>query len=191
MKSSIKKNTYRSIYRLLDKVSPLATDCGTLCGAACCTCGGDGTTVDSTDFDMGIYLLPGEEKLFTRKEPWLKWNVEDAEDFEFPDSWTGKVYFVRCTTPPECPREMRPLQCRFYPLCPYLDENQELHLILSPTDLPYKCPLIQDKMELQPRFVQATFTVWKRLLGDPYINDLVKLDSKELRKTKASIHIIK
>ena len=141
---------------------------------------------------MGIYLLPGEEKLFTRKENWLKWNVEDAEDFEFPNSWSGKVYFVRCKTPPDCPREMRPLQCRFYPLAPYLSENGKLNLILSPTELPYKCPLITDKIALQESFVKATYTVWKRLIQDPLINDLVKMDSKELRKKrKFKLNIVK
>lgn len=186
MRSTIRKRTYKAIYRLLDKVSPLSTDCGQLCSAACCKCGGDGSHEDSTDFDMGIYLLPGEEKLFTKKESWLKWNVEYAEDFEFPDSWSGKVYFVRCKTPPDCPREMRPLQCRFYPLFPYLAENGELEMILSPTELPYQCPLISEKMPLQESFVQATYTVWKHLIRDPLIYDLVAMDSTEIRRRRAN-----
>ena len=37
MKSSIKKNTFKAIYRLLDKVSPVNGDCGLLCGSICCT----------------------------------------------------------------------------------------------------------------------------------------------------------
>ena len=37
IKSTITKNEYRAIYRLLDKVSPIEYDCGKLCGAACCT----------------------------------------------------------------------------------------------------------------------------------------------------------
>lgn len=184
MKSTIRRNTYRAIYRLLNKVSPLPTDCGQLCAAACCNCGGDGSNEDSLDFDMGIYLLPGEEKLFTRQEEWLKWSIEYAEDYEFPDSWTGKVYFARCKTPPHCPREMRPLQCRFYPLAPYLTEKGELKLILSPTELPYQCPLIADKIALQDSFVKATLTVWKHLIRDPLIRDLVAMDSKSIRKNK-------
>lgn len=192
MKSTIRRNTYRAIYRLLDRVSPLSTDCGQLCSAACCSCGGDGSNEESTDFEMGIYLLPGEEKLFSRKESWLKWSVEDAEDFEFPDSWSGKVYFVRCKTPPHCPRELRPLQCRFYPLAPYLTEKGELNLILSPTELPYSCPLITERLPLQSSFIRATFTVWKRLIKDPLIRDLVVMDSKALRKrNRKKINIVK
>lgn len=191
MKSTIRKNTYKAIYRLLNKVSPLPDDCGKLCSAACCTCGGDGANENSTDFDMGIYLLPGEEKLFTRKEDWLKWSIEDAEDYEFPLSWSGKIYFIRCKTPPHCPREMRPLQCRFYPLSPYLDEEQNLRLILSTVALPYQCPLIEEKKTLQSAFTQATYTVWKRLIKDPLIWDLVEMDSKEIRKQGQKVHYVK
>ena len=187
MKSTIRKDTYRAIYRLLNRVSPLPGDCGQLCSAACCSCGGDGSGEDSLDFDMGIYLLPGEEKLFTQKEDWLKWNVDYAENFEFPASWYGKVYFVRCKTPPQCPREMRPLQCRFYPLAPYLSKDGELSLILSTTELPYRCPLIDDNMPLQESFIKATYTVWKHLIRDPLIRDLVKMDSKEIRRNKKKI----
>ena len=182
MKSTIKKSTYKAIYRLLDRVSPLSSDCGALCDSVCC-CGKETEPEDDLDFEMGIYLLPGEEKLFTRKESWLKWSVEDAEDYEFPHSWKGKVFFVKCKTPPDCPREMRPLQCRFYPLAPYLSERGNLKLILNPAQLPYRCPLIADKIPLQPRFIKANYTVWNRLIRDPHIYDLVQMDSKELRRT--------
>lgn len=177
MKSTIKRKTYAAIYRLLNRVSPLSGDCGTLCQAACCTCGGDSNTENELDFDMGIYLLPGEEKLFTRKETWLKWSVENAEDYDFPDSWFGKIYFVRCNCAPHCPREKRPLQCRFFPLAPHLTEEGQLILIYSDAELPYTCPLISEKMELTPSFIKATYTVWKRLIKDPLIFDLVTWDS--------------
>ncbi|MGI6731345.1 MAG: hypothetical protein ACOX5F_05510 [Anaerovoracaceae bacterium] len=190
MKTTIKRKTYKAIYRLLDKVSPLSSDCGQLCSAACCTCGGDSLDEDGKDFDMGIYLLPGEEKIFNRDEPWLKWSVENAEDYDFPDSWHGKIYFVRCTTPPHCPRNMRPLQCRFYPLFPYLSQDGKLSLILSPLNLPYECPLVVDKMTLEPSFIQATYTVWKRLIKDPYIRDLVEMDSQGVRQAGSEIHIV-
>ena len=85
MKSMIKKRTWRAIYRLLDHVSPIDGDCGKLCGAACCTCG------DESAEDLGIYLYPGEDAIHSRKSDWLEWTVEDAEDYDFPDSWIGKV----------------------------------------------------------------------------------------------------
>ncbi|MEE0741719.1 MAG: hypothetical protein ACLRWH_11940 [Emergencia sp.] len=171
MKSIIKKRTYQSIYRLLDKVSPVPYDCGSLCGAICCNCGND-------DEDLGIYLLPGEDKVHDRDADWLTWSSESAEDYDFPESWTGKVYFVRCKTPPHCPREKRPMQCRTFPLTPHIDDDGELSLVLNDTELPYRCPLIEDAMALSPDFIKATYTCWKHLIRDPLIYDLVKADSE-------------
>ena len=171
IKGSIKASTYRAIYRLLDRVSPIDGDCGLLCNAACCTSG--------SSLDMGIYLLPGEEKIHSKNDDWLTWTVDDAEDYEFPESWKGKVYFVKCKTPPKCPREKRPIQCRTFPLTPHITEDGELYLFYSDVDTPYRCPLIDEEVELQERFVQATYTVWKHLIEDPYIYDLVRQDSKQ------------
>lgn len=176
MKSSIRKSTYEAIYRLLDRVSPVPYDCGTLCGAACCTCGGDDT---EDDFQMGIYLLPGEEKLFSKDEKWLTWSVEQAEDYDFPDSWFGNVNFVHCNVAPACPRKRRPLQCRIFPLTPHISEDGILKLILSTEKLPYQCPLIEKNMKLTRSFIRANYTVWKHLIRDPLIYDLVKMDSED------------
>ena len=184
MKSTIRKSTYQAIYRLLDRVSPLETDCGILCGSTCCT-------YTDQDAEMGIYLLPGEEKLYTKKEDWLKWTVEKAENFDFPQSWRGNVFFIKCVTPPHCPRKSRPLQCRFFPLTPHITEDGILHLILNTTKLPYTCPLIAEKRPLTAAFVQATYTVWKRLIQDPYIFDLVLMDSQDRDLDKQPIHIVR
>ncbi|MGI6257371.1 MAG: hypothetical protein ACOYJU_04825 [Anaerovoracaceae bacterium] len=170
MISSIRKDTYLAMYRLLNSVSPLATDCGELCGSICCLPVGE---------DLGIYLLPGEEKVFTQREDWISWDSESVDGYEFPDSWRGKVYFIRCKTAPICPREMRPLQCRFYPLEPHLTEDDRLLLIWSTANTPYTCPLIREEMTLEPSFIKASYTVWKRLIEEPLIYDLVKLDSDQ------------
>lgn len=188
MKSSIRKSTYKAIYRLLDRVSPLEYDCGTLCGAVCCTCG---EATQEEDFSLGIYLLPGEEKLFSQDESWLRWTAERAEDFDFPESWSGKVYFITCHTPPVCPRESRPLQCRFFPLAPHIGQDGILRLILCADKLPYTCPLIAEQMELTPAFIQATYTVWKHLIRDPLIFDLVLMDSEDREAEDLALHFIR
>lgn len=173
MKSMIKKQTYLAIYRLLDRVSPVPFDCGTLCNAACCNCG------EADDEDLGIYLLPGEDKVHQRDGDWLRWSAEYAEDFDFPPSWKGKVYFVRCKTPPICPREKRPMQCRTFPLTPHIDDNGVLSLIFNDVELPYECPLIEEDIDLDSDFIKATYTCWKHLIRDPLIYDLVKQDSED------------
>lgn len=187
MKSTIRKQTYKAIYRLLDRVSPLDYDCGRLCGAICCTYGEH----DETNQEMGIYLLPGEDKLFSKKEDWLTWTGQWAQDFEFPESWTGKVSFVKCKTPPVCPREKRPLQCRFFPLEPHLTADGNLRLILSAVELPYSCPLITDQTELNPSFIQATYTAWTHLLRDPLIFDLVEMDSENRETDGLPLRFVK
>lgn len=181
MKSTIRKSTFLAIYRLLDKVSPLNEDCGKLCNCACCTGGGSVDDInDEDEFELGIYLLPGEEKVFTQKEDWLVWTKEPAQDYDFPDSWSGNVYFIRCKTPPICQRNKRPLQCRFFPLSPRLDENDNLSLVYSNVETPYSCPLIYEEYPLNTNFIKASLTVWKRLIKDPLIYDLVKKDSYSL-----------
>ena len=38
--------------------------------------------------------------------------------------------------------------------------------------------MIEEETELDPRFIQATYTVWKHLIRDPLIYDLVEMDSQ-------------
>lgn len=169
----ITARTFRAIYRLLDRVSPLDTDCGKLCGAACCT------SAYEHGEEMGIFLLPGEEQLHSPQDDWLDWSEESAEELGFPESWTDPVCFVHCKTPPVCPREKRPLQCRTFPLAPHLDAEGTLTLVYNDMDLPYRCPLIEEQMPLNDDFVQATQTVWAHLIRDPRIYDMVREDSIE------------
>ncbi|MDO4518566.1 MAG: hypothetical protein Q4B78_05095 [Bacillota bacterium] len=185
MKSTISKGTYRAMYRLLDRVSPIDGDCGKLCGAACCTCDytpedieyvSDGD-VNASDY-MGLFLLPGEEQVYEGEDTsWLDWGHLMAEEYDYPESWEGKVYFLQCKTPPVCNRKLRPIQCRTFPLAPHIDEYGVFHIIKDKDEYPYECPLTGD-MDIQEDFVKATYTVWKHLIRDPYICDLVLMDSE-------------
>ena len=183
IKSTIKKRTYKAIYRLLNAVSPLDFDCGRLCGEACCTeerpKAAEEELNDAPGTAMGIYLLPGEDKIHDKKDKWLSWSEENTEDYDFPASWKGKVFFVQCQGPSNCNRLMRPMQCRTFPLSPHIDDEGILSLVYNDMDLPYRCPLIEDEMPLNDSFIQATFTVWKHLIEDPLIYDLVREDSIE------------
>ena len=186
IESTIDKITYRAIYRLLDTVSPVDYDCGRLCGAACCTSTYEPDDIDfSADGDenadsyMGLYLLPGEEQVFDETDDsWIDWGFLTAEDYEFPESWSGKVPFIQCRTAPVCRRERRPIQCRTFPLAPHIDEDGMFCMIIHADELPYSCPLIDSKIELNGKFIKATYTCWKHLIRDPKILDLVLLDSE-------------
>ena len=135
-----------------------------------------------------MYLLPGEEKIHSKENRWLSWESHSTEEYAFPPSWQGNVYFVNCRGPENCLRRLRPLQCRSFPLKPVLlkaetkppaglvcrDEDSELGLIYHERNLPYCCPLIEASARLDPAFIRATYTVWKHLIRDPLIYDLVK-----------------
>ena len=172
LKGSTRRRTYKAIYRLLDRVSPVPFDCGTICGAACCTAA-------YSDEDLGIMLLPGEDKIHDKKDDWLSWESLGDDEYELPDTWKGKIFFVRCKTPPHCPRHLRPIQCRSFPLLPHLDMDGSLRMVMNDYDLPYACPMIEDGMELDERFVKATRTAGKHLIRDPLIYDLVWAESRE------------
>ena len=73
---------------------------------------------------------------------------------------------------------MRPIQCRSFPLLPHLDEDGTLQMIFNDYDLPYACPMIEEEIDLDERFVQATYTAWKHLIRDPLIYDLVWGESR-------------
>ena len=166
---------WKAVYRLLNRVETEVFDCGTLCGSACCSCTGERN-------EMGIYLFPGEHLLLQEAaetdgadavNDWLEWSCEDPQELGFPDSWTGPVYFLNCRTAPSCPRELRPLQCRTFPLKPVIGENGVLEMIWNDEDLPYSCPIIEQNMPIHDDYYKATYTVWSHLLRDRRIRDLV------------------
>ena len=146
LKSTILKSTYEEIYRRWDDCTPVPFDCGTICGAACCVADGGET--------MGIYLLPGEEKVHDKKDPWLTWSMDEAQDYDFPEAWRGKVPFVTCRGPEHCNRKKRPIQCRTFPLRPYLTGDEQ--------------------------FIRVCYENWRILIQDPLIRDIVKMDSQAI-----------
>ncbi len=165
----MKTNTvdYQKIYNLTAYVTPLKEDCGHLCGSICCRPDRENT--------LGMYLFPGEEKMFTGREDWLQWEQRDPREDDFPPSWVDPVYFVSCTKP--CPREKRPLSCRLFPLAPHLLSDGRLILIYETLELPYSCPLISKNITLEQDFIDVVAQCWQELLKDRRIRDLVIMDS--------------
>lgn len=164
---------YKALYRFLNRFDPISSDCGFLCGAACC---------QDADGELGIYMLPGEELLHREQEGFLTLSEEDAAEFDFPESWGPVIHLAACPGPARCIREIRPVQCRTFPLMPYITEEGALEMIYNDNELPYECPLIKQEIPLNDDFVRATRTAWKHLLRDPRIRDLVLLDSEALRE---------
>ena len=183
----LSKRSFQAIYRFLDHFDPVTYDCGRLCGSICCLCSTESDsntpyseTDENADYSMGLYLLPGEEQIFTGKEDWIVWGSIEASEYEFPESWGNRrVPFFQCNCAPRCPREKRPLQCRTFPLAPHIDEDGILSVIMHKDPLPYSCPLITQKESypVNVDFAKATWLVWSHLVRDPLIFDLVEMDS--------------
>ena len=170
---------YQYLYKLTDFPTPLRSNCGLLCEQVCCAPG--------INNDLGVYLFPGEEIMFTRQEDWLIWENQDPEEQQFPDSWTAPVHFLRCIA--SCSRHQRPLACRFFPLAPYLQQDNHLLLIYETMALPYRCPLIYDDIPLWDSFVRSTQEAWRIMLSDHRIKDYVVEESRYLENQGLPIRL--
>ncbi len=90
---------------ILEDVTPLARDCGRLCGARCCQADEDGRG--------GMLLFPGEQALYAGRAGFTLY----GDDSVMP----GMTLLV-CDG--HCDRKERPLACRVFPATPLLRENK-------------------------------------------------------------------
>lgn len=179
------KEIIEKIYKKLDEVSPLDYDCGKLCGEICCT-------YDDEDYqnkDLMIYLLPGEELIY-EDDSSFELRHFGIDEINYPYSWKNGVYTVICKNPPLCNRDIRPIQCRTFPLIPHISKDRKFHLIYDESEYPYKCPLINENIKLNDDFVKETYKVWRLLLNNKLVFDLVDMDSRKRENKKIEYKII-
>ena len=142
---------------LLYELTPLKTDCGRLCGGACC----------EGDEETGMLLFPGEEALY---EGCTFARVIPA-DFSLGKE-TAQLFVCSGT----CERENRPLACRLFPLFLKFKEDGSTKLRI---DVRAKavCPLTDYGIKsLDTDFKQAARKAYDLLLEDDvcraYLMDL-------------------
>ncbi|MGN0996850.1 MAG: hypothetical protein ACI4PG_08060 [Candidatus Ventricola sp.] len=132
---------------LMQDCTPLAADCGRLCGAACCQ--GDEMT--------GMLLFPGEEALYARC----------GFARVLPASFTlGGQPAQLLVCQGRCDRKNRPLACRLFPLFLTFkpDGSTRLRLDLRARAV---CPLTDYGIRaLDPAFRQAARQAYDLLLAD-------------------------
>lgn len=124
---------------LLHEATPLHFDCGLVCGHACCEEGEQGE---------GMLLFPGEEKLY---QP-----LPDGFSLSAAPDMPG-VSLLTCDG--VCDRSERPLACRFFPLVPLAERDEngaaKLRLALDRRAWPV-CPLMESGFRgLSLDFVEA------------------------------------
>ena len=161
---------YKRAWSLLEDITPLSgIDCGQLCQSKCCS--------DWRE-DVGIYLYPGEECMLLNKQTDFIWEVHTTQDYEFCPSWQGEYFFLRC--PGKCKRHLRPLQCRLFPLSPYITPSGKVGVFLSPAHNDI-CPLTKEKIaSINPLFITACLQVWQILLKDRLIYEDVLWTNRHL-----------
>ena len=140
-------NTVLAARELLKDLTPLKTDCGRLCQAACC----------QGDEHTGMLLFPGEETLYGC--------CSFAEVLPL-DYSLGSTQAKLLVCKGGCERELRPLACRLFPLFLKFKEDSTTRLRIDMRAKPV-CPLTDYGIKsLDPDFKQAARRAYDLLLED-------------------------
>ena len=65
------------------------------------------------------------------------------------------------------------------------------YLIFDESQYPYKCPSINENIELNEDFINETYKAWRFLLKNKLIYDLVDMDSRKRENKKIKYRKIK
>ncbi|NLG36593.1 MAG: hypothetical protein GX549_01160 [Clostridiales bacterium] len=129
-------------------LTPLRSDCGRLCGAACC---------QGNEAGQGMLVYPGELLVRSFPQSWRR------ERVTLPGY--GSAPLICCDGP--CEREERPLACRVFPLAPRLRPDGSFGVRMNPRGRPV-CPLCHKPVSsLDPAFARAVEDVFSILSSHP------------------------
>lgn len=124
--------------------TPMLTDCGVRCGAACCEPDEDG--------QGGVYLFPGERPLLGGAE----WGHFDEDSFAPMLVCDGM-----------CDRDRRPLACRIFPLTPVRNAEGKWTVRMD-IRAQAMCPLTRYGVRgLDPEFVRDVIRAIRIIAKDP------------------------
>lgn len=151
------KKFYDMLYREMS-ATPLLTNCGRLCGCACCK---------SNDVGEGMYLYPFEEVMFGEAAPFAEILPCDFKAGE------KEVAFMTCDG--HCERDKRPLACKIFPLVPYIDITGEMKIIFDPRAVGF-CPLEHKK--ITRKFKREVLAVARILLKVSETRDFLIAQSR-------------
>ncbi len=144
----------KKVYKCLENVTPLKTDCGEICKGECC----------KGDNDTGMILFPGEERFF-----------EDKAGFVIKKSSDGKNILI-CSG--SCDRESRPVSCRIFPLFPMLVDGR-IYVFDDPRAKGI-CPLLYDQIKLNRIFEKRVAKAGKILASNEETRGFLEKMTDEL-----------
>ena len=141
---TVDAGTIRRAWAALGNLTPMAQDCGALCGAACCQPDADG--------QGGVHLVPGEGAL-----------LRDANWGRVVPSTLAPM--LVCEGP--CDRDRRPLGCRIFPLTPVRGRDGRWTVRMD-ARARAMCPLTRGGLRgLDPAFVRAARDALRAVAEDP------------------------
>jgi len=156
------KELILAAYEKIGGTTPLKTDCGRLCGGACCK---------SSDAGDGMLLLPGEEELLPPGER--------ARCCQAHLTGFGPVLLYVCND--ICDRDSRPFACRIFPLAPRLKDGA-FAVRLDARGRPV-CPLTKEPIQsLDPAFIQSVEAAFAVLAQDEEYFEYLKALSRLVRR---------
>lgn len=166
------KKIFEKAYAYMDE-TVIDGNCGELCNYICCN-------PDCNDGEeMGIYFMPYEYESLHKDNP-----IFDKEKIEYHNSedycLTEKIDYLLygyCNSTFNCNRELRPIQCRTYPLIPHI-KNKKLQLIMEKQNC-FDCPLPDMFDQWRKEYIEGIYKGWKELIKIKEIYDLVEFDSLE------------
>lgn len=154
----MRKTAIERARALLEEVTPLAEDCGQVCGGRCCK---------ATAESVGMLLFPGEEAL------------AEGCGFTLHPAEGGTLLTCDGT----CDRTTRPLACRMFPLFPFVEEDGRVRAVYDPRGW-WLCPLVREcaHVLLQREFVRAVRRAGRVLMEDPACAAFLRQNSEEIRE---------
>ena len=136
---------------MLENLTPLKSNCGLLCGGACCEADEDG--------QGGVLMFPGERDLI-KDEPWL-----EMQPSPMP---VGDIDWGMMVCEGKCDRKARPLGCRIFPLTPYRSANGTEWKVRTDRRAWVMCPLMKYGVKgLDPEFVATVKQALNLIASDP------------------------
>ena len=124
----------RRAYAAIGDLTPMKTDCGALCAAACCAADADG--------QGGVCLLAPERDAL-QNAAWARIDFEPMMD----------APMLMCTN--LCDRSLRPFLCRIFPLAPVIGKSGRWTVRMDARARAV-CPLSHSGLNgLDPDFVRA------------------------------------
>ena len=156
---------------LLRDLTPLKTNCGRICGGACCQ------PDPEEEGENGMLLLPGEEKYYLAPIEGFPFRLIDDDTL-----FEGGKRFV-CEG--KCVREHRPLACRIFPLRMSVKKDGQVEAEIDPRAW-WICPLCEQGglRAMSGAFVEAVKQAGEKLCEDPQLRAALVREQQMIDETR-------